>query len=357
MGLLEETIKAIIASDEAAKALTRKKWDGLVKPIGSLGMLEEVTIKIAGMTGKPDNTIEKRAIVVMCSDNGVVEEGVSGSPQFFTNLLTKSMARGITGVSTLAKFTNTQIHIVDMGLLEPVRDARVMDRRIGPGTKNFLKEPAMTREQAIKAIETGIEVGDNLYEKGYDILGTGELGIGNTTTSSAILAAISGLDMDSVCGRGGGLSQEQFELKKRVIERGILLHKPNKDDPIDLISKVGGYDIGGMCGLFLSAAKNRKPIVIDGFISSVSALCAARLNPLVKEYIIPSHLSHEIGARYVMKELGLEPMVNLGMRLGEGSGCPLAFQIIEAALYTLENMGTFEEACIDSSILIDMREN
>ncbi len=356
MSLLEETIEAIKASDEVAKDLTRKKWDGLVKPIGSLGMLEEVTIKIAGMTGKLDNTINKRAIVVMCSDNGVVEEGVSGSPQFFTNLLTKSMAKGITGVSTLAKFTNTHIHIVDMGLIEPVRDDMVMDRRIGPGTKNFLKEPAMTREEAIQAIETGIEIGDSLYGEGYDILGTGELGIGNTTTSSAILATISGLDMDSICGMGGGLTREQFEIKKRVIKRAILLHKPNKDDPVDLISKVGGFDIGGMCGLFLSAAKNRKPIVIDGFISSVSALCAVIFNPLVKEYIIPSHLSHEAGAKYVMKELGLEPMVNLGMRLGEGSGCPLAFQIIDAALYTLENMGTFDEACIDSSILVDMRE-
>lgn len=357
MGLLKKTLGLITPTDEKAKKLTREKWDGLVKPIGSLGGLEEVTIKIAGMTGEIKNTINKKAIVVMCSDNGIVEEGVSSSPQIFTTLLAESMIKEITGVSTLAKFTDADIKVVDIGLASEIGNDKIINRKIARGTKNFTKEPAMTYEEAIKAIEVGIEIGDSLYGGGYDILGTGELGIGNTTTSTAILSVISGLHIDMICGKGAGLTKEKFEGKKKAILEGISLNKPNKDNAIDIISKVGGFDIGGMCGLFLSAAKNRRPIVIDGFISSISALCAVKLNPLVREYIIPSHLSYEVGAKFVMEELGLEPMVHMGMRLGEGSGCPLAFQIIEAALYTLENMGTFEEASINSQILINIREN
>lgn len=357
MKLLKDTLNEITPSDENAKRIAREKWDGLVKPIGSLGTLEEVTIKIAGMTGSIKNTIEKRAIVVMSSDNGVVDEGVSAAPQIFTRILTESMARDITGVSILAKHTNTDIKIVDIGLNGELDNPKVINRKIANGTKNFTKEPAMSYEEAIRSIEVGIEIGDKLFGEGYDILGTGELGIGNTTTSAAILSVLTGLDIDVTCGKGAGLTEEQYENKKKVIAKGIEINKPNKEDPIDVIAKVGGFDIGGMCGLFLSAAKNRKPIVIDGFISSAAALCAVKLNPLVADYIIPSHLSDEPGAKFMMETLKLKPMLNLGMRLGEGSGCPLAFQVIEAGLYTLENMGTFEEAQINSTVLVNIRED
>lgn len=357
MKLLKDTLNAITPTNEEAKRLAREKWDGLVKPIGSLGTLEEVTIKIAGMTGRIKNTIGKRAIVVMSSDNGVVDEGVSAAPQIFTRILTESMARDITGVSILAKHTNTDIKIVDIGLNGELINPKVINKKIANGTKNFTKEPAMSYEEAIKSIEVGIEIGDELYEEGYDILGTGELGMGNTTTSAAILSVITGLDIDVTCGKGAGLTEEQYENKKKVIAKGIEINKPNKEDPIDVIAKVGGFDIGGMCGLFLSAAKNRKPIVIDGFISSAAALCAVKLNPIVADYIIPSHLSNEPGAKYMMDILKLKPMLNMGMRLGEGSGCPLAFQVIEAGLYTLENMGTFEEAQINSTVLVNIRED
>ncbi|CAK7057704.1 MAG: Nicotinate-nucleotide--dimethylbenzimidazole phosphoribosyltransferase [Tissierella sp.] len=356
MNLLKETINSITPPNEEAKKLARDKWDGLVKPVGSLGTLEEATIKIAGMTGKVANKIDKRAIVVMCGDNGVADEGVSSAPQIFTKVLTESMTKGLTGVATLGKYANTDIVTVNVGVIGEIDDLKIINRKIANGTKNFVNGPAMTYEEAIKSIEIGIEIGDKLYGEGYDILGTGEVGIGNTTTSAAVLSALTNLDVDITCGKGAGLTDEQHSNKKDVIRRGIEINKPNKEDPIDAIAKVGGFDIGGMCGLFLSAAKNKKPIVVDGFISSTAALCAVKLNPLVKEYIIPSHLSGEPGAKYVMDELQLKPMLNLGMRLGEGTGCPLAFQIIEAGMYTLEHMGTFESLSLDGGALVDIRE-
>lgn len=356
MDLLRSTIKEITGANESAKKIAREKWDGLVKPIGSLGTLEEATIKIAGMTGNVVNKIDKKAIVVMCSDNGVADEGVSSAPQIFTKVLTESMTRGLTGVATLGKYTNTDIVTVNLGVMGEINDPKIINRKIANGTKNFTKEPAMTYEEAVRAIEVGIEIGDKLYSEGYDILGTGEVGIGNTTTAAAVLSALTGLDVDITCGKGAGLTDEQHSNKKDIIRKGIEINKPNKEDSIDVIAKVGGFDIGGMCGVVLSAAKNKKPVVIDGFISTTAALCAVKLNPEVKDYIIPSHLSGEPGAQYVMNELKLKPMLNLGMRLGEGSGCPLAFQIIEAGLYTLENMGTFAELALDGDALVDIRE-
>ncbi|HAE92572.1 MAG TPA: nicotinate-nucleotide--dimethylbenzimidazole phosphoribosyltransferase, partial [Tissierella sp.] len=310
MNLLKETISSINPSKDEAKKLAREKWDALVKPMGSLGTLEEATIKIAGMTGKVVNRIDKRAIVVMCSDNGVADEGVSSAPQIFTKVLTESMPKGVTGVATLGKYANADIVTVNVGVIGEINDPRIINRKIADGTKNFVKEPAMTYDEAIKSIEIGIEIGDKLYGEGYDILGTGEVGIGNTTTAAAVLSVLADLDVDITCGKGAGLTDEQHANKKAVIRKGIELNKPNKEDPIDTIAKVGGFDIGGMCGLFLSAAKNKKPIVVDGFISSSAALCAVKLNPLVKEYIIPSHLSGEPGAKYVMEELQLKPMLN-----------------------------------------------
>lgn len=356
MELLKETISKITEPDEKAKEKTREKWDKLLKPIGSLGALEEITIKISGMTGKTINKFDKKAVVVMCSDNGVVDEGVSSAPQVFTKVLANGMPKGLTGVATLGKYTGTDIFTVDLGIKGEVNNPEILDRKIAEGTNNFTKGPAMTYEDAVKSIEIGIEVGDELFSKGYDILGTGEVGIGNTSTAAAVVSCISELDVDLICGKGAGLTDEQHLNKRDLIKQGIALNKPNKNDPIDVISKVGGFDIGGMCGLCLSAAKNKKPVVIDGFISGAAALCATHLSPHVSEYIIPSHLSAEPGAKYVFDELGLKPILNLEMRLGEGSGCPLAFQIIEAAEYTLENMGTHDDVSMSDSYLIDIRE-
>lgn len=356
MDLLKSTLEEIKGIDKDYQKKSKEKWDGLVKPLGSLGELEEISMKIAGITRSLDYKIDKKAVVVFSSDNGVLEENVSSSPKVFTTLLTEAMAKGITGVATLNKFVKADTITVDIGLDSDFRDDRVIYKRISNGTKNFTKEPAMTYEQAIRSIEIGIELGDKLFSDGYDILGTGELGMGNTTTSTAVLNVFSGLNVEIICGKGGGVTQEQYRDKKNAIIKGVSLNKPNKEDPIDVLSKIGGYDIGGMCGIFLSAAKNQKPAVMDGFISSAAALCAVKLNPAVKDYIIPSHLSDEPGSQYMFKEIGLKPILNLGMRLGEGSGCPLAFSIIEASLFTSENMGTFEEATIDSTVLLDMRE-
>lgn len=357
MELLRETLELISSPDEKAKEEAKKRLDSLAKPIGSLGQLEEIAIKMAGITGNPYSKIDKKNIVVMCADNGIVEEGVSACPQFFTMILTENMTKGLTGVSVLSKIANADITIVDIGLNGHIEHPSVLNKKINYGTKNFTKGPSMTYEEAIKAIEVGIEVGDGLFKEGYHILGTGELGIGNTTTSAAVLSAFTGFGPEITSGKGAGLTEEQYKRKKDAINQGLKINRPNKEDPIDVIFKVGGFDIAGMCGLFLSAAKNRKPIVIDGFISSAAALCAIKFNPLVKEYIFPSHLSKEPGAIYMMKELGLKPILNLEMRLGEGSGCPLAFQIIDAALHIIDEMATFEEASINSKVLVDIRED
>lgn len=356
MGLLEETLKSIKPTNKEAAEIAWKRIDNLTKPIGSLGELEEIAAKMAGITGKAHNKINKKSVVIMCSDNGVFEEGVSNCPQEFTMTVSNNFTRGITGVCVLAKFVNSDITVVDVGVKGDFDNPKIINKKVAYGTKNITKEPAMTRAQAIQAIEAGIEVVDNLVKEGYDLLGTGEMGVGNTTTSAAVLSALSDFPVEVVVGKGSGLTEEQYINKKMVVQRAIDINKPDKNDPIDVLSKVGGFDIAGICGCFLGAAKNRVPIVIDGFISSAAAVCACRLNPDVKDFLFPSHLSAEPGAAYMMEELSLSPMLNLRMRLGEGSGCPLAFNIIEAALHAMDNMATFEEAALNSSVYVDIRE-
>ncbi|APC41984.1 nicotinate-nucleotide--dimethylbenzimidazole phosphoribosyltransferase [Clostridium estertheticum] len=357
MGLLKETLQFI---EPLNKEAVKKAWDrldSLSKPIGSLGELENIIAKMAGITGNIHNKINKKNVVIMCSDNGVVEENVSNCPKSVTATVTNNFTKKITGVYVLSKFSGSDITVVDVGIDADLNNPKVINKKIAYGTMNMMKGPAMTREQTIKAIEVGIETVDNLVLDGYDLLGTGEMGVGNTATSAAILSVFSGLEVEESVGKGSGITEEQFINKKRVIKKSIEVNKPDKNDVIDVISKVGGFDIAGLCGCFLAAAKNRVPIVIDGFIASAAALCAYKLNPLVIGYIFASHLSAEPGADFVMKEIGLKPMLNLNMRLGEGSGCPLAFNIIEAALYTMDNMGTFEDAKLDSKKYIDIREN
>ncbi|MBU3143503.1 nicotinate-nucleotide--dimethylbenzimidazole phosphoribosyltransferase [Clostridium sp. CF012] len=357
MKILKNTLQSI---EPANKEAMKKAWDrldSLTKPIGSLGEIENIIAKMAGITGEIHNVINKKNVVIMCSDNGVVEEGVSNCPKSVTATVTNNFTKKITGVYVLSKFVGSDITVVDVGVDADFDNPKIINRKIAYGTMNMMKGPAMTRQQTIKAIEVGIETIDDLARKGYDLFGTGEMGVGNTATSAAILSVLSGLEVEMSVGKGSGITEEQFINKKRVVKKAIEINKPDKNDIIDVLSKVGGFDIAGLCGCFLSAAKNRVPIVIDGFIASAAALCAYKLNPLVKEYIFASHLSAEPGAAFIMKEIGLAPMLNLNMRLGEGSGCPLAFNIIEAALFTMDNMGTFEEATLDSKKYIDIRDN
>lgn len=355
MELFKDTVNCIQRANKEAMKEAWDRIDSLTKPIGSLGEIENIIAKIAGITGKAHNKINKKSVVIMCSDNGVVEEGVSNCPKSVTATVTKNFTKEITGVYVLSKFAGSDITIVDVGVDAELNNPKIINKKIAYGTKNMMKGPAMTKEEAIKAIETGISIIDDLVAKGYNLFGTGEMGVGNTATSAAILSVFSGLEVELSVGKGSGITEEQFIIKKTVVKKAIEINNPDKEDVIDVISKVGGFDIAGLCGCFLSAAKNRVPIVIDGFISGVAALCAYKLNPLVKEYIFASHLSAEPGAAFAMKEIGLEPMLNLNMRLGEGSGCPLAFNIIEAALFTMDNMGTFEEATLDSCEYIDIR--
>ncbi|AYE35254.1 nicotinate-nucleotide--dimethylbenzimidazole phosphoribosyltransferase [Clostridium septicum] len=335
---------------------TRKRLDSLAKPLGSLGKLEDIAVKLSGITGKVKNKIKKKCIIILSSDNGVVEEGVASAPQYVTLAQTINFTKGLTGVAVIAKEGNSDLMVVDVGVNTDKKIHGVIDRKIRKGTNNISKEPAMTYEECIKAISIGIEMVERANNYGYDILGVGEMGIGNTTTSSAVLIALTNCDIKYAIGKGAGITNLAFEKKKEVIKKALEINKPNKSDPIDVLSKVGGFDLAAMAGVFIGAAYYRIPVVIDGFISSVAALAAVRMNPLIREYLIPSHLSKEIGYNIAMKELNLEPMVNLDMRLGEGSGCPIAFSIVDYACAVISNMATFEEAEIDSSYLDEVRE-
>lgn len=355
MNLLEKTIEAIRPADDVTKAEAQKRQDSLVKPIGSLGKLEDIAVKIAGMTGKVKNRISKKCVVIMSSDNGIWEEGVSQCPQNVTAIQTVNFLKGLTGICVLSRHAGADIKVVDIGINADMNYPGLISRKIRKGTSNMSKGPAMTREEAIKGIETGIEMIDELVKEGYDLFGTGEMGICNTSTSSAMLMAFTGCSSDAAVGKGIGITEQDYNLKKRTIEKAVTVNAPDKNDAIDVLAKLGGFDIAGMAGCFLGAAKHRIPIVIDGFISAVAALTAYKLCPVAIDYMIPSHCSAEPGYILTMKEIGMDPILNLGMRLGEGTGCPLAFNIIEASLAVMDEMATFEEASINDDFIVDIR--
>lgn len=360
MEYTEQNLKNIIAEvpdlDREAMSACEKRQAALAKPPGSLGKLEELSIQLAGITGSVKNTIEKRRIIVMCADNGVFEEGVSSSPQSVTLSQTINLTKGITGCSCLAKHFGNEVVVCDVGVNAVINCPGVIDRKIAMGTKNLVKEPAMTREQAIQAVLTGVEMADAAKADGVKIVGVGEMGICNTTTSSAVLAVLTCSTVEDVTGRGGGVTDAAFAKKKQVIAAALDLHKPDKNDVLDVLSKVGGFDIAAMCGVFLGCAKNRIPVVVDGFISIVAALCAVRLCENVRGYLIPSHHSFELGYQIAANALDFDAYLMLGMRLGEGSGCPIAFEIVDAACAVINTMATFEEAEINDDYLTDIRK-
>lgn len=349
---LKSLLEKITPPDEAAMSAAKIRQDQLAKPPESLGRLEELSIQLAGITGKVHNTMEHTHLLVFAADNGVVEEGVSSAPQSVTLMQTINLTRAKTGASTLCKEFGVGITVCDVGVNAEIRDPAVLNRKIAFGTGNIVKGPAMTREQAISAILTGAGLAIHTEADG---IGIGEMGIGNTTTSSAILSVLLDLPVEAVTGRGGGITDEAFQVKKDVIRRAIALNRPDKNDVVDVLSKVGGFDLAAMCGAFLGAAASKRPVVIDGFISVVAALCAVRLNPLVRHYLVPSHASFEIGYKLAMEEMGLQPILLLGMRLGEGSGCPLAFQVLRAACSIINHMATFQQAGIDDGYLEEIR--
>lgn len=352
---LERYIAGITGTDRAAADAAKKRLDSLAKPPGSLGRLEDIAVKLAGITGKVCNTLDRRCVIIMCSDNGVVEEGVASAPQSVTYAQAINFTRGITGVAVLAKCFNSDLMVVDVGINAEVNHPGIINRKIRKSTSNLANQPAMSRDEALSAILTGIGMAGEACRKGYRMIGVGEMGIGNTTTSSAVLCALTGIDPDLAVGKGAGLTDEGFEKKKRIIRDAIVKHRPDPEDPIDVVSKVGGFDIAAMAGVYLGAAYYRLPVVIDGFISAVAALVAARMAGLAVEYMLPSHASCEPGYAYTVRELGLEPVLDLGMRLGEGSGCPIMFMVIDAACAVIRDMGTFAEAGIGDEYLENIR--
>lgn len=341
----------ITGIDQNAEAQARRRLDSLVKPPGSLGGLEDIAAQLSSITGQLYVPVDKRCIAIFCSDNGVVAEGVASAPQSVTKAQTVNFTRGLTGVAVLARQFGADLKVVDVGVNADLNLPGIKNRKIRKSTSNIAKEPAMTRDEALEAILVGIETAVEAAEEGYNLLGTGEMGIGNTTTSSAVLSVLTSIPVDIVVGKGAGLDSAGFARKKDIIADAIRRYSPDPTDPVDIIAKVGGFDIAAMTGFFLGAAYCRLPVVIDGFISIVSALCAARLNPLCKGYMIPSHCSAEPGYMQAAKELGIHPPLMLRMRLGEGSGCPLMFAMIDGACAIMKNMATFDEAMIDSEYL------
>lgn len=350
---IEALVRAVQPLDQKAMLAAEAHQARLAKPPGSLRRLEELSVQLAGITGKVHNELPRKQLLVFAADNGVVAEGVSSAPQSVTMQQTINLTRGKTGAAVLAKRFGCGLTVCDVGVNADLCESAVLNRKIAYGTQNICAGPAMTREQALQAILTGAVVAENVDA---DAVGIGEMGIGNTTTSSAVLAVLLGADVDKATGRGGGITEESFRKKKAVIRTAIAVNRPNRDDVIDVLAKVGGFDLAAMCGAFLGAAASRRAAVVDGFISAVAALCAVRLCPLVRGYLIPSHASFEIGYRLAMEELALRPLFDLGMRLGEGSGCPLAFQVLDAACAVMNNMASFDEAGINDDYLDEIRQ-
>ena len=339
--------------NNAAMEKARQRQAELAKPPGSLGRLEDLSIQLAGITGNVHNKMEKKHLLVFAADNGVVEENVASAPQSVTLMQTINLTRHKTGASTLCRHFGCGITVCDVGVNADIREEKVLNRKIAYGTRNIVKGPAMTRAQAEQAVETGIQLA---METEADVLGIGEMGIGNTTTSSAVLSVLLDADVEAVTGRGGGITDDSFRKKKEVIRTAIAVNRPDKNDVLDVLSKVGGFDIAAMCGGFIGAAASRRPVVIDGFISAVAALCVCRLCPEVRDYLVPSHLSFEIGYKLAMDAMNLQPLFSLGMRLGEGSGCPIAFEMLSAACAIINDMATFAQAGIDDGYLEEIRE-
>lgn len=343
MTLVEE-LQKIGKLDEAAMMQCKHRWDSIAKPLNSLGKLESYLVQIAGITGSSLMKLDKKVLVVMCADNGVVEEGVTQTGQEVTAIVAENFLSEQATASILCSSVGADIYPVDIGI---ARDTKIINRKILYGTGNMTKGPSMSRTEAIRALETGISITAELKKKGYSIIATGEMGIGNTTTSSAVAAVLTGAAPRVVTGRGAGLSSAGLRRKIDAIERAIEINRPIKEDAIDVLAKVGGLDIAGMAGVFLGGAVHKIPVVIDGFISSVAALAAIRICPEVKGYMIPSHVSKEPASKMILEEMQMEAALTCDMCLGEGTGAVTLFPILDMACAVYNRMSTFEDIDVD----------
>ncbi len=333
----------IFPLDENAIRYARNHWNSIGKPLHSLGVLEDYIIKIAGMTGSPDVKINKRCAVVFCADNGVVCEGVTQTDSSVTMTVAEAIAAGTSSINRLAYTYNADVIPVDIGMNTDSESPKILKRKSEYGTANIADGPAMSQDQAIKAISSGMDIAGECAEKGYDILITGEMGIGNTTTSSAIASVLLNTPPENVTGRGAGLDDEGLKRKIDVIKRAVSISEPDINDPIDVLSKVGGFDIAGMTGLFLGGAVYRIPVVIDGFISAIAAALAVKINPLARDFMLCSHVSAEPAGIKVLSHIGLKPIITAGLCLGEGTGGIMILPLLDGALSVYHSAHRFDE--------------
>ncbi len=348
MNKLNETIKKIRKPDREVYEEALKRLADQARPAGCLGLLEGLSARLAAITGTLDVQLKNKIIVTCAGDHGVVAEGVSLFPQEVTPQMVLNFVNGGASVNVLARHAGARVFVADLGVnFDFAPDLPIFHKKVRKGTSNLAKGPAMTREEAVRSIEAGIEIVEELMAKGkIDMLGTGDMGIGNTTPSSAIIAAFSGIPVDKLTGRGTGLDDIGLKNKIRVIEKALEVNKPDKSDALDVLAKVGGFEIGGLAGLVLGAAANGIPVVCDGLISTAGALIACELVPDAKVYLFTSHRSVEVGHKYMHEHLGLEPLVDLQMRLGEGTGAAVAMEILDLATRVLAEIKTWAEVGI-----------
>jgi len=345
LGKLNETIQKIEKIDYSLDTKTQKRLDNLTKPQGSLGRLEALAKQIVEITRNENPSIKNKVIFTMAGDHGVTEEGISAYPKEVTPQMVYNFIRGGAGINVLARHVGAKVIVVDMGVAcDLEKHAELVIKKVNYGTKNMTKGPAMTREEAVKSIENGIAVFEEEFKKGIDIVGTGDMGIGNTTPSSAIASVITGRPAKDVTGRGTGIDDKALNNKIAIIEKAIKINKPNSNDGIDVLSKVGGFEIGGLAGVILGATSKRIPVIIDGFISSAAALIAYKIEPKTRDYMIAAHCSVERGHSIVLDYMGLNPLLDFDLRLGEGTGAALGMTIVEAGIKILTEMATFQSA-------------
>jgi nicotinate-nucleotide--dimethylbenzimidazole phosphoribosyltransferase len=350
MNIVQTTLDRIKPVSTELLAQAQARLDNKTKPLGSLGRLEEFARRVAAISGTMTPDVSKKVIFTFAGDHGIVEEGVSLFPREVTPQMVFNFLSGGAGVNVLARHAGAEVRVVDVGVDFDFGDTPgMLHRKIARGTRNFAKGPAMTRDETLAAMQVGIELADQCKSEGIGLVGTGEMGIGNTSPSSAIIAAISGIAVRDLTHRGTGINDAVLEHKIRVIEQGLALNKPDGTDPLDVLTKVGGLEIAAIAGLVLGCAANSIPVVIDGFISTAGALIASELHPHVRNYIFAAHQSVEIGHRFMLERIGTRPILDLDFRLGEGTGAALAMGLIEAGVKVLNEMATFEQAGVSQS--------
>lgn len=349
MKKIQDIINSILIPEAQLREAAQQRLDCLTKPKDSLGRLEELAKQVVSITGRVKPVIKNKVIFTLAADHGVTDEGVSAFPKEVTAQMVYNFLNNGAAINVLAGHVGARIVVADFGVATDLKDdPRLIKKKVNYGTRNMANEPAMTRDEALKSIRNGIEIFEEEYARGIDIVGTGEMGIGNTTASSAIAACFTGEGVSAVTGRGTGVDDKGLTNKVKIIEKALAVNRPNPRDPLDVLTKVGGYEVGGLVGVILAAASRRVPVVIDGFISGAAALVAYHLEPKTKYYMVAAHRSVEKGHRSILEHMDIRPILDLDLRLGEGTGAALGISVVEAAVKILNEMATFETAGVSA---------